>query len=103
MVKDSFFNEQTEQSLVKATIVSKYFEVWANVIIATQRRYPGRSSGKISYIDLFAGPGRYADETQSTPIKILKTAIEKPDIRDRLVAMFKGTFGDFVKATFPKV
>ena len=88
MVKDSFFNEQTEQSLVKATIVSKYFEVWANVIIATQKRYPVHSSGKISYIDLFAGPGRYADETQSTPIKILKTAIEKPDIRDRLVALF---------------
>lgn len=88
MVKDSFFNEQTEQSLVKATIVSKYFEVWANVIIATQKRYPERSSGKISYIDLFAGPGRYADGTQSTPIRILKTAIEKPDIRDRLVAMF---------------
>ena len=88
MVKNSFFDEQTEQSLVKATIVSKYFEVWANVIIATQKRYPGRSSGKISYIDLFAGPGRYADETQSTPIKILKTAIEKPDIRDRLVTLF---------------
>lgn len=88
MVKNSFFDEQTDQSLVKATIVSKYFEVWANVIIATQKRYPGRSSGKISYIDLFAGPGRYADETQSTPIKILKTAIEKPDIRDRLVTLF---------------
>jgi len=88
MAKNNFFDEQTEQSLVKATIVSKYFEVWANVIIATQKRYPERFSGKISYIDLFAGPGRYADETQSTPIKILKTAIEKPDIRDRLVALF---------------
>jgi len=88
MLKNSFFNEQTEQSLVKATIVSKYFDVWANVIISTQKRYPGRSSGKIAYIDLFAGPGRYADGTQSTPVKILKNAIEKPDIRDRLVTLF---------------
>ena len=88
MSKNSFFNEQTEQSLVKATIVSKYFDVWANVIISTQKRYPERPSGKIAYIDLFAGPGRYADGTQSTPVKILKNAIEKPDIRDRLVTLF---------------
>jgi three-Cys-motif partner protein len=88
MSKDSFFKEQTEQSLVKATIVSKYFDVWANVIISTQKRYPERSSGKIAYIDLFAGPGRYDDGKQSTPIKILKNAIEKPDIRDRLVTLF---------------
>lgn len=88
MSKNSFFNEQTEQSFVKATIVSKYFDVWSNVIISTQKRYPDRFSGKIAYIDLFAGPGRYADGTQSTPVKILKNAIEKPDIRDRLVTLF---------------
>jgi three-Cys-motif partner protein len=88
MSKNSFFNEQTEQSLVKATIVSKYFDVWATVIISTQKRYPDRSSGRIAYIDLFAGPGRYDDGTQSTPIKILKNAIKKPDIRDRLVTLF---------------
>ncbi len=39
MSKNSFFNEQTEQSLVKATIVSKYFDVWASVIISAQKRY----------------------------------------------------------------
>ena len=88
MATNSFFTEQTEQSLVKTTIVSKYFDVWANVIISTQKRYPGRSPGKIAYIDLFAGPGRYDDGTQSTPIKILENAIEKPDIRDRLVTLF---------------
>ncbi len=88
MASNSFFDEQTEQSLVKATIVSKYFNVWAKVIISTQKRYPDRSSKKIAYIDLFAGPGRYADGTQSTPIKILKNAIETPDIRNRLVTLF---------------
>jgi len=88
MVANSFFNEQTEQSLVKATIVSKYFDVWANVIIATQKRYPTRSPNKIAYIDLFAGPGRYFDESQSTPLKILQNAIQNPDIRERLVTLF---------------
>lgn len=72
MAESSFFDEQTEQSLVKATLVSKYFDVWAKVIISTQKRYPEHSSGKIAYIDLFAGPGRYADGTQSTPLRILK-------------------------------
>ncbi len=43
---------------------------------------------KIAYIDLFAGPGRYKDGTQSTPLRILTSAIEKPDLRERLVAIF---------------
>jgi three-Cys-motif partner protein len=84
---NSFFNEQSEQSLVKSTIIAKYFDVWANVIVSTQKRFPNQSQ-KIAYIDLFAGPGRYDDGTQSTPLKILRNAIVKPDIRDRLVCMF---------------
>lgn len=87
MTNNSFFNEQKEQSLVKSAIVSKYFDVWANVIISTQKRYPERSQ-KIAYIDLFAGPGRYSDGTLSTPLKILKNAIENPDICNRLVTIF---------------
>jgi three-Cys-motif partner protein len=87
MADNNFFEEQQEQSLVKSTIVSKYFDVWANVIINTQKRYPQHSQ-KIAYIDLFAGPGRYKDGTQSTPLRILTNAIEKPDLRERLIATF---------------
>lgn len=87
MSDNSFFEEQKEQSLVKSTIVAKYFDVWSNVIISTQKRYP-QYSQKIAYIDLFAGPGRYKDGTQSTPLRILSNAIEKPDLRERLVAIF---------------
>lgn len=85
--KDSFFKEQKEQSLVKSTIVSKYFGAWSKVIISTQKRYPTFPQ-KIAYIDLFAGPGRYEDGVQSTPIKILKKAIIDNDLRDRLVTVF---------------
>lgn len=67
--------------------MAKYFDVWANVIIGTQKRYPDKTQ-KIAYIDLFAGRGRYDDGSQSTPLKILQNAIEKPDIRDRLVTLF---------------
>lgn len=83
----SFFDEQREQSLIKTTIVSKYFDVWANVIISTQKKYPHHTQ-KIAYIDLFAGPGRYKDGTQSTPLMILTNAIKKKDLRERLVAIF---------------
>lgn len=87
MADNSFFEEQKEQSLVKSIIVAKYFDIWANVIISAQKRYP-KHSQKIAYIDLFAGPGRYKDGAQSTPLKILTNAIEKPDLRERLVTIF---------------
>ncbi|HLA27197.1 MAG TPA: hypothetical protein VJZ49_04825 [Syntrophales bacterium] len=86
MVTNSFFDEQNEQSLIKATIVAKYFDVWANVIIGAQKRYPDKTQ-KIAYIDLFAGRGRYDDGSQSTPLKILQNAIQKPDIHDRLITL----------------
>jgi len=66
MPNQNFFNEQTGQSHVKIAIVSKYFDAWARVIINTQKRYPQRSPGKIAYIDLFAGPWRYGDNTRYT-------------------------------------
>ena len=87
MADNSFFEEQREQSLVKSTIVAKYFDIWSNVIINTQKRYPQHPQ-KIAYIDLFAGPGRYKDGAQSTPLRILTNAIKKPDLRERLVAIF---------------
>jgi three-Cys-motif partner protein len=79
-----FFEEQRQQSLVKSEIVRKYFWAWAKVIIPSAKKY----SGKIAYIDLFAGPGSYQDGTKSTPILILERAIQEPDMRDLLVALF---------------
>lgn len=92
MADNSFFEEQQEQSLVKSTIVAKYFDIWANIIISVQKRYPQHSQ-KIAYIDLFAGPGRYKDGTRSTPLTILTNAIARPDLRERLVAIFNDKDG----------
>ena len=83
----SFFDEQKEQSEVKSVIVAKYFAVWANVIISTQKKFPNHSQ-KIAYIDLFAGPGRYKDGTQSTPVKIIENALTNVDLTERLVCVF---------------
>lgn len=84
---NSFFDEQKEQSLIKARIVEKYFWVWAKVIISTVKKKP-ISEQRIAYIDLFAGPGRYKDGSESTPVKVLETAISDPDMRNMLVSIF---------------
>jgi len=88
MTDDSFFDESREQSQVKAAIVSKYFDAWARVMISSQKRFPNRSSGRIAYIDLFAGPGRYKDGTKSTPLLVLEKAIRDQDLHQRLVTVF---------------
>jgi three-Cys-motif partner protein len=83
-VKSGFFDETKEQSLVKSAIVSKYFWAWAKVIMP-QVKSSGR---KIAYIDLFAGPGRFKDGTQSTPLLVLQRAISDADMRKTLLAVF---------------
>jgi three-Cys-motif partner protein len=84
---ENFFDEQSEQSQIKAAIVADYFWAWANVIIATQQKYPNHPQ-KIAYIDLFAGAGRYQDGAASTPLMIMERAVGDQKIRDRLVAIF---------------
>jgi len=87
MTENSFFNEQKEQSLIKARIVEKYFWAWAKVIISKVKK--GSSSNqKIAYVDLFAGAGRYEDGSKSTPVKVLETAIADTDMRNMLVSIF---------------
>ena len=85
-MSETFFDEQTEQSEVKATLVAKYFVPYMRVMTSVQKR-TGRGD-RIAYIDLFAGPGRYKSGAKSTPVKILETAIADPDFRHRLVSMF---------------
>ncbi len=80
-----FFDESGEQSVIKATIVAKYFWAWAKIMIANQKRQ-GRE--KIGYVDLFCGPGRYKDGSVSTPVMVLQKAVADPDLRQRIVTMF---------------
>src|SRR5438445_12005392 len=78
----AFFDESTEQSQIKAKIVSDYFFAWAKIITHVQR------SDRIAYIDLCAGPGRYKDGTMSTPLSILQRGIRDPITARRLVTPF---------------
>ncbi len=86
MATESFFDESKQQSQVKSTIVAKYFDAWSRVMMATQNRY--NRGNRIAYIDLFAGPGRYSDGTNSTPLLVLERAIQDQSLRQRLVTIF---------------
>lgn len=79
-----FFHEQKEQSQIKAEIVAKYFGAWAKIMAprAAER------GGKIAYLDLFAGPGRYKDGSKSTPILILEQAIKNKKIASVFISLF---------------
>lgn len=85
MTGNEFFDEQTEQSRVKSAIVADYFWAWAKIITNSA---PGKRIGRVAYIDLFAGPGRYKDDSESTPLIVLKKAIADPVMRNMLVTIF---------------
>ncbi len=86
----NFFNEAREQSVVKTAIVTKYFDTWTRVILP----WAEKRDGRIAYIDLFAGPGRFDDGTLSTPLQILKKAIADERLADSLVCLFNDAIAE---------
>lgn len=79
----SFFEESTESSFVKRQIVTKYFDAWSKIIKKNPR------VKKMGYIDLYSGPGRYKQSGElSTPLLILKKAIDDKDLSQKLITVF---------------
>lgn len=89
-----FFSRPSEQSRVKSRIVAKYFKAWARVITSPG----GGNADRIGYMDLFSGRGEYDDGTASTPLLVLRTAIDNPDIGSRLEAFFNDSNAEYVSA-----
>src|SRR5687768_8468569 len=97
MSNESFFKKAKEPSKVKAQIVSKYFDAWANIICShLQKQKLKRPSTEevIGYIDLFAGPGRYEDGTMSTPLLIVENASKNMAHRRMLKTVFNDAEAD---------
>lgn len=84
---DDFFQEQREQSFIKARIVTKYFSAWSRVILSKIKNYSSHPQ-KLAYVDLFAGPGKYDDQTESTPLMVLEKILADPELTNRMVTMF---------------
>jgi len=89
MATNEFFAESKQKSLIKTAIVSKYFDSWSSVIIgARDRSWRHSFDNRIAYCDLFSGPGAFSDGTESTPLLILRKAIQNDVLRQRLVTVF---------------
>lgn len=95
MTDNSFFNESTEQSRIKAQIVEKYFSAWSKVIVRRAKKSHDR---RIAYVDLFAGPGQYQDGTRSTPLMILETIANSDDLRNMVVTIFNDANADNIQS-----
>ncbi len=77
---EDFFRIPAGRSLAKSEIVSKYFDAWAKIV--------GSHADDIAYVDLFCGPGTYADGSESTPILVLKKAAQHRRVRTQLRSFF---------------
>ena len=80
-----FFDERSDQSEVKARIVQKYFFVWAKIVLPNAKKFSG---GRIAYIDLYSGPGRYKDGAASTPLMVIERAAADQELSQALVTIF---------------
>ncbi len=76
----AFFRDQTDQSAVKAKIVSSYFTAWSRVI--------KKWNCRMGYIDLFSGPGRYGDNNLSAPLLIIQSTLSDPVLTEKMMFLF---------------
>jgi three-Cys-motif partner protein len=79
---DPFFDERREQSRIKTDIVVKYLDAWAKIMVDRAPNF------KASYIDLFAGAGRYGDGEPSTPVRVLELLLANEKLASRVVTHF---------------
>ena len=80
MATGDFYDSAATQNIIKTRIVSEYFGVWAKIILSKVAR-PGT---EIAYVDLFSGPGRFDDGTESTPLWVLRQVLNDDQLCERL-------------------
>ena len=86
MTKANFFDTPSFNSIIKGNIVFEYFKYWSAVILASQNKY--NKNGAIGYFDFYCGPGKYADKTSSTPVRIVENILSRPELRERMFLVF---------------
>lgn len=80
---EQFFEHQSEQSMIKAQIVSKYFTAWSRIMCKNWS-----PSIPVGYVDLFSGPGIYQDGNESVPIKLIRTVLSENEFSNRFWFFF---------------
>ena len=64
-------------------------------MLGSQKKNPHQTQ-KMAYIDLFAGPGRYSDQSKLTPLLVLETIVSNPDLAERVITLFNDKDGSNV-------
>lgn len=102
-MNDDFFKKQSESSRIKASIVAEYFPQYCKILLK-------KPQPEIRYLDLFAGPGKYEDNNQSTPLLIASSCANDSILSQKVRLLFndnqysnqleKNFFDQFPKGTF---
>lgn len=82
MKENQFFEQQTMSSRIKASIVSEYFPKYCNIIINKHK------PKELRYIDLFAGPGKYEDGNESTPLLVARNCLKNSFLQQHVRFIF---------------
>lgn len=80
---EQFFESPSEQSMIKAKIVTSYFTAWSRIMC--QHWSPSISIG---YVDLFSGPGIYQDGSESVPLILIRHVLNNEKLRNRFLFYF---------------
>lgn len=91
MGNERFFEIPSDQSLIKQEIVHQYFGTWKNVI-----KKGWEKSIPIAYVDLFCGPGKYENGTESVPLRVVRTVLEDPELCNRIKLIFNDENSDYI-------
>ncbi len=93
MEKD-FFDIQTPSSRIKANIVAEYFPKYCKILLKG-------GQAEVRYVDLFSGPGMYADQNHSTPLLIAKAVANDALLKTKVRLVFNDMkFGNVLKSNF---
>ena len=82
---DKFYENQTDNSRIKANIVAEYFPQYARILLK-------KPQNTIRYLDLFAGPGKYGDDNLSTPMLITNSCIEDSILKEKVQLLFNDMY-----------
>ena len=86
----NFYDAQEEQSAIKTAIVVKYFRPWATIILSNK-------VDKVGYLDLYCGPGKFKDGTESTPLLVLRQIMESERLKASVVTIFNDHTPEFIE------
>lgn len=93
---EDFFKKQTPSSNIKANIVAEYFPQYCKILLKKPQL-------EIRYMDLFAGPGLYEDDSHSTPLLIAESCASNTLLSQKVRLIFNDNkYSNDLKKNFYK-